>query len=72
VLSGLGLVAKRGEAPRLIRPGDTVWIAPDEEHWHGATPDNAMEHLAMQEATGGRAADWLEKVTEADYTKPAG
>ncbi len=67
VVSGTGLVGLRGQAPRVIRTGDTVWFAPGEEHWHGATPDNAMTHMAIQEATGGRAADWLEQVADADY-----
>ncbi|TMV06767.1 cupin domain-containing protein [Ruegeria sediminis] len=67
VLSGTGLVAKRGERPQVIRPGDTVWIAPGEEHWHGAGPDAAMVHLAVQERLDGRVADWLELVNDEDY-----
>lgn len=69
VLSGLGLVGLRDAAPQLIRPGDTVWIPPGEEHWHGATPDIAMVHLAMQEALDGAVADWLEQVSEAEYRR---
>ncbi|MEX0318246.1 MAG: cupin domain-containing protein [Ruegeria sp.] len=69
VLSGCGLVGLRDEAPRVIRPGDTVWIPPREEHWHGAGPETAMEHLAIQEALDGRVADWLEKVLDADYLR---
>ncbi|WP_171177588.1 cupin domain-containing protein [Ruegeria sp. HKCCD8929] len=69
VLSGCGLVGLRSEAPRVIRPGDTVWIPPGEEHWHGAGPETAMEHLAIQEALDGRVADWLEKVSDADYLR---
>ena len=67
VLSGVGLVGLRGQAPRIIRPGDTVWIPPGEEHWHGAGPDTAMVHLALQEALNGTVADWLEHVSDADY-----
>lgn len=72
VLSGAGLVCLRGEAPRAIRPGDTVWIPPGEEHWHGAAPETGMVHLAMQEADDGVSANWLEHVSDEDYTKPAG
>ena len=50
-----------------IRAGDTVWIPPDEKHWHGATPDHGMEHIAMQEAQGGEHVKWLEAVTDAQY-----
>ncbi|WP_204115411.1 cupin domain-containing protein [Shimia biformata] len=70
VLSGTGLVALRNQAPRVIATGDTVWIDPGEEHWHGAAPDSAMEHLAVQEVRDGNGADWLEHVTETDYLTP--
>lgn len=69
VVSGVGLVGLRNEAPQLIRPGDTVWIPPGEEHWHGAAPETNMTHLAIQEELDGSAADWLEHVTDADYMK---
>ena len=67
VLSGAGLIGRRGEAAQMIRPGDTVWILPGEEHWHGATPEVMMCHLAVQEAEDGRTADWLEQVSEEEY-----
>lgn len=69
VLSGLGLIGRRGAAPQIIRPGDSVWFEPGEEHWHGAAPDTAMVHLAIQEAVDGSAADWLEHVSDADYRR---
>lgn len=47
---GVGLVARRGGEVLEIRPGDVVYIDPGEEHWHGATPDRFMPHIAMQEA----------------------
>ncbi|WP_299733591.1 cupin domain-containing protein [uncultured Tateyamaria sp.] len=67
VTQGVGLVCLRGEAPRLIRPGDTVWIPAGVEHWHGAGPDTTMTHIAMQEMQDGSAATWLEHVSDADY-----
>jgi quercetin dioxygenase-like cupin family protein len=70
VTSGAGLVGTRNGQPRLIRAGDTVWFAPDEEHWHGAAPETGMTHLAIQEARDGSAAHWLEHVSDADYLKP--
>jgi quercetin dioxygenase-like cupin family protein len=68
VISGVGLVGLRGQPPQVIRAGDSIWFAPGEEHWHGATPDNAMTHMAIQEAKDGGAVDWLEKVTDEDFT----
>ncbi|ASP19106.1 cupin domain protein [Antarctobacter heliothermus] len=70
ILSGLCLAQKDGEPVQELRPGDTAWFAPGEKHWHGAAPDVAMSHLAIQEAQDGSAADWLEKVSDADYSGP--
>ncbi|MGB3488083.1 MAG: cupin domain-containing protein [Xanthobacteraceae bacterium] len=69
VVSGVGRVQKLGEPVREIRAGDTVWIPPGEKHWHGAAPDHAMTHVAIQEAVNGSAVEWLEQVSDADYAK---
>ena len=55
VISGVGRVQAKGGPIREIRPGDVVWIPPGEKHWHGASPTNAMTHIAMQEAADGQA-----------------
>ena len=68
VVSGIGLVGLRNEPPKVIRAGDTVWIPPGEEHWHGASETNGMTHIAIQEALNGRVAEWLEKVSDEDYS----
>ncbi|MCO5129143.1 MAG: cupin domain-containing protein [Xanthobacteraceae bacterium] len=70
VVSGIGRAQTEGGAVREIRAGDTVWIPPGEKHWHGAAPDHAMAHIAMQEAEGGSAVTWLEQVSDADYARP--
>jgi quercetin dioxygenase-like cupin family protein len=67
VLSGAGRVQTWGGPIREIRPGDTVWIPPGEKHWHGASPETSMVHLAIQEALDGVQAEWLEKVSDEDY-----
>jgi hypothetical protein len=43
-----------------IRPGDVVWFAPGEKHWHGAAPTTAMTHIAIAEALDGKVVDWME------------
>lgn len=68
VVSGVGRVQLAGEPVREIRPGDTVWIAPDERHWHGAAPDCAMNHIAFQEQKDGVSVEWQEHVSDADYS----
>jgi quercetin dioxygenase-like cupin family protein len=70
VLSGLGWVRRWGGPVEEIRPGDVVWFAPGEKHWHGATATTAMTHIAIQEKLDGRVVDWMEPVSEAEY-RPA-
>ena len=67
IISGTGLIGLRNEAPQLIKTGDTVWIPPGEEHWHGASAANSMMHIAIQEALNGSVATWLEKVSNEEY-----
>lgn len=64
VTSGVGWVQTRGEERQEIRAGDVVRIPPDIEHWHGASAENSMTHIAIQEAVDGSAADWLSHVTD--------
>ena len=70
VTAGFGLVQREGGPIEEIRPGDVVWFAPGEKHWHGASPDTAMTHIAIQEALDGKAVDWMEHVTTRS-TQPA-
>jgi quercetin dioxygenase-like cupin family protein len=67
VTSGLGWAQCEGGAIEEIRPGDVVWFAPNEKHWHGATPTKAITHIAIQEALNGEVVEWLEKVTDKEY-----
>lgn len=72
VTSGLGCVQRYGGPIEEIRPGDIVWIAPGEKHWHGATSTTAMTHIAIAEKLDGSAVDWMEKVTDDRYLPNAG
>ncbi len=67
VTAGGGLVQRKGGPIETIRPGDVVWFAPGEKHWHGASPTTAMTHIAIQEAMNGKTVDWMEKVTDEEY-----
>ncbi|WP_158793597.1 cupin domain-containing protein [Granulicella sp. L60] len=69
VTSGLGWVQKNGESVQEIRPGDVVWFAPGEKHWHGASAATAMTHIAIQERLDGKVVDWMEKVSEQEYER---
>lgn len=66
VMEGRGRASASGEPGREIGPGDVVYIAPGEKHWHGAGPASAMIHLAV---TTGKETAWMEAVTEEEYTR---
>ena len=67
VTAGCGRAQKWGGPVEEIRPGDVVWFAPGEKHWHGAAPTTAMTHIAIQEQADGKAVDWMEHVSEDQY-----
>ena len=67
VTAGCGRVQRVGGPVEEIRPGDIVWFEPNEKHWHGAAPTTAMTHIAIQESLDGKAVEWLEQVSDADY-----
>jgi quercetin dioxygenase-like cupin family protein len=67
ITAGWGLVQKEGGSIETVHPGDVVWFAPNEKHWHGATPTNGMAHIAIQENLNGKVVEWLEKVTDEVY-----
>ena len=67
VTAGCGRVQRWGGPVEEIRPGDAVWIPPSEKHWHGASPTTAMTHIAIQIQVDGKTADWMEKVSDAQY-----
>ena len=69
VTFGLGWVQRDGGPIEEVRPGDVIRFEPGERHWHGASPATAMQHIAIQEAQDGRAVDWLEQVTDAEYRR---
>jgi len=67
VTGGCGWVQRWGGPIEEIRPGDVVLILPGEKHWHGATGTTAMTHIAIQEYLDGKAADWMERVSDEQY-----
>ena len=67
VVSGICRVQTWGGSIQEVRAGDTVFFAPNEKHWHGAAPNMAMTHIAIQEALDGKHVTWMEHVTDAQY-----
>ena len=69
VTEGIGWIQQWGGPIEEIRKGDVIWIPAGVKHWHGATPNTAMTHIAIQEELNGKAVEWMEKVTEERYRK---
>ena len=69
IMAGRGRVQRDGGDVEEVNPGDVVWFAPGEKHWHGATPATAMTHIAIQEQLNGKVVDWLEHVSDEAYGK---
>jgi quercetin dioxygenase-like cupin family protein len=67
VIAGSGRAQRWGGPVEEIHPGDVVWIAPNEKHWHGAAPATAMTHIAVQEQLDGKVVDWMEQVSDKQY-----
>ncbi len=68
VVSGMGLTQEWGQPVQELHPGDVVVCPPGVKHWHGAGPRSAMAHLAVTGSVDGKSVDWLEKVTDSEYS----
>ena len=69
VTSGCGWAQSWEKPVEVIHPGDVIWFAPGEKHWHGATPTTAITHIAVQEKKDGKVVDWMEHVTDDQYRR---
>jgi quercetin dioxygenase-like cupin family protein len=67
VTAGCGRAQRWGGPIEEIRPGDVIWFAPGEKHWHGGAPATAMTHIAIQEKKDGKVVDWMEQVSDEQY-----
>ena len=68
VTFGLGRAQREGGPVEEIRPGDIVYFEPGERHWHGASPATAMQHVAVAESLDGKVVEWMEHVTDEQYS----
>jgi len=71
IVSGCGRVQSSGGPVREVRAGDVVSFRPTEKHWHGAGPNTTMVHIAIHEALDGKHVEWLEPVTDEQYSSAA-
>ena len=70
VTAGVGLLQCEGGPIKRIRPGDVIVCPANEKHWHGASPSQAMTHIALTGTRDGKMVEWLNKVTDAEYSGP--
>lgn len=63
-ITGRGRVRSRGEAGRVLEPGDVIHVEPGEWHFHGGSLDAPLVHVAIN---GGGDAIWGEPVTDEEY-----
>ena len=64
ILSGICRLQRETEPVVEVRAGDVVCIHPGEQHWHGASTNGPMTHLAINVAS---TTCWLDKVTDEQY-----
>jgi quercetin dioxygenase-like cupin family protein len=67
VTAGCGRAQRWGGPVEEIRPGDVIWFAPGEKHWHGASATTSVTHIAIQEQLDGKTAEWVEQVSDEQY-----
>src|SRR5689334_4112414 len=70
VTEGVGWTQMEGGPKLEFNAGDILWCPAEHEHWHGATPHEAMTHIAIQESVNGSPVTWMEKVTDEQYLAP--
>lgn len=67
VTEGVGWTQIEGGPKLQFHAGDILWCPPEHKHWHGATLEEAMTHIAIQESQNGSPVTWMEQVTDEQY-----
>ena len=67
VIDGVGWTQVQDGPVHEFAAGDILLCPRDRRHWHGATPESSMTHVAIQEALDGTNVTWMEKVTDDEY-----
>ncbi|MDB5226695.1 MAG: hypothetical protein JWN78_888 [Bacteroidota bacterium] len=67
ITDGQGFYQEKGKSARSLSKGDVVVIPSNTEHWHGATRDRNLTHIAITNSTAEGAVIWLAPVTDEEY-----
>ncbi len=65
--AGRGYYQEWGKPAQEMKPGDVVNIPANVKHWHGAAPNSAFEHIAIEVDGENTKNTWLEAVDKAEY-----
>lgn len=69
VVEGIGLTKEEGKPIQEFKAGDVLYCPPNVKHWHGASPNSYMKHIAITGVSNGSGVVWMEKVTDEEYNK---
>lgn len=69
VVEGIGLTQEDGKPIQEFKVGDVLYCPPNVKHWHGASPNSYMKHIAITGVSNGSGVVWMEKVTDEEYNK---
>jgi len=67
VTMGQGYYQEKGKQRQIIKEGDVVKCAPNRVHWHGATLNDTIVHVAIGPNTDKGGVVWMEKVSDEEY-----
>ena len=68
ITEGQGLYQEKGKPIAIVNKGEVIKCPPNIEHWHGASPTEAMTHIAIGTNTNIGGAVWSKTVTDEEYS----
>lgn len=67
VTAGEGWYQEWGKPAQKLKPGDVVNIPANVKHWHGASKDSWLQHLAVEVPGENCKTEWCEPVSDEEY-----
>jgi quercetin dioxygenase-like cupin family protein len=67
ITGGVGYYQEKGQPKQILHKGDVIKCPPNVEHWHGASPDTALQQIYILPKTEKGIVTWLGKVTDDEY-----
>ena len=69
VTEGQGFKQEKGKPVQVLKKGDVVNIPENTQHWHGASANSKLVHLAITNYKGEENVVWLQPVTDEEYNE---